>query len=114
MLDPDEVASVVPDSEKTLSVSSFVGCGDVDDVYFDKPYYLSPTDPHAEEAYALIREGMRKKKMAALAQTVLCRRVRTVLIRASSSITSHLRHAGSLLPRHPRRPASRTPRRYTG
>lgn len=61
MLDPDEVASVVPDSEKTLSVSSFVGCGDVDDIYFDKPYYLSPTDPHAEEAYALIREGMRKE-----------------------------------------------------
>lgn len=82
VLDRDEVAAVVPDSDKTLSVSSFIGCGDIDDVYFDKPYYLAPTDRHAEDAYALIREGMRKKKVAALAQTVLFRRVRTVLIRA--------------------------------
>ncbi|WIY53571.1 Ku protein [Devosia sp. YIM 151766] len=82
MLDPDEVAAAVPDSDKTLAVSAFIGCGDIDDVYFDKPYYLAPSDRHAEEAYALIREGMRKKQVAALAQTVLFRRVRTVLIRA--------------------------------
>ena len=82
MLDPEEVASAVPDSDKTLSVSTFIGCGDIDDIYFDKPYYLAPTDRNAEEAYGLIREGMRKKKVAALAQTVLFRRVRTVLIRA--------------------------------
>lgn len=80
-LDPEEVAAAVPDSDKTLSVSSFISCGEIDDLYFDKPYYLAPTDRHAEEAYALIREGMRKKKVAALAQTVLFRRVRTVLIR---------------------------------
>ncbi|MCG8273879.1 Ku protein [Aquamicrobium sp. NLF2-7] len=85
MLDPEEVASAVPDSDKTLAVSTFIGCGDIDDVYFDKPYYLAPSDRHAEEAYALIREGMRKKKVAALAQTVLFRRVRTVLIRAHGS-----------------------------
>ena len=81
VLDPEEVASAVPDSDKTLSVSNFIRCSDIDDVYFDKPYYLAPTDRHAEEAYALIREGMRKKKVVALAQTVLFRRVRTVLIR---------------------------------
>lgn len=81
-LDPEEVAAAVPESDKTLSVSAFIGCGDVDDVYFDKPYYLAPADKAAEEAFALIREGMRKKKAAAIAQTVLFRRVRTVLIRA--------------------------------
>ena len=85
MLDPEEVASAVPDSDKTLAVSAFIGCGDIDDVYFDMPYYLAPSDRHAEEAYALIREGMRATKVAALAQTVLFRRVRTVLIRAHGS-----------------------------
>ena len=81
-LEPDDVADAVPDSDKTLSVSAFIGCSDIDDVYFDKPYYLTPSDRHAEEAFALIREGMRKKKVAAIAQTVLFRRVRTLLIRA--------------------------------
>ena len=85
MLDPDEIASAVPESDKTLAVSAFIGCGDIDSVYFDKPYYLAPADRHAEEAYALIREGMRARNVAALAQTVLFRRVRTVLIRAHGS-----------------------------
>lgn len=85
MLDPEEVASAVPESDKTLSVSAFVGCGDIDSVYFDKPYYLAPADRHAEEAYALIREGMRARNVAALARTVLFRRVRTVLVRTHGS-----------------------------
>ncbi|MTE01290.1 Ku protein [Paracoccus sp. YIM 132242] len=82
MLDAGEVASAVPDSDKTLSITAFIGCDDIDDLYFDKPYYIAPVDEGAEEAFALIRDGMRAKKVAALAQTVLFRRVRTVLIRA--------------------------------
>ncbi len=82
MLEPEEVASVVPESDKTLAVSAFIGCADIDDVYFDKPYYLAPSDKTATEAFILIREGMRKKKVAAIAQAVLFRRVRTLLIRA--------------------------------
>jgi DNA end-binding protein Ku len=82
VLSPDEIAAAVPESDKTLSITAFIGCDDIDDLYFDKPYYLAPTDAEAAEAFALIREGMRKKKVAALAQTVLFRRVRTVLIRA--------------------------------
>lgn len=85
MLDADEVSSAVPESDKSLSVSTFIGCDDIDDIYFDKPYYLAPSDRHAEEAYGLIREGMKAKKVAALAQTVLFRRVRTVLIRVQGS-----------------------------
>ncbi len=81
VLDPEEVTAAVPESDKTLAVSAFIGCAEIDDVYFDKPYYLAPTDASAKEAFALIREGMRKKKVAAIAQTVLFRRVRTVLIR---------------------------------
>lgn len=81
VLEPEEVADAVPDSDKTLSVQAFVGCGDIDDVYFDKPYYLAPASGTGEEAFALIREGMRKKKVAAIAQAVLFRRVRTLLIR---------------------------------
>ena len=82
VLEPEEVAAAVPESDKTLSVSAFVACTDIDDVYFDRPYYLAPSDKNAEEAFNLIREGMRGKKVAAIAQTVLFRRVRSVLIRS--------------------------------
>ena len=81
MLDPAEIAAAVPDSDKTLTVLFFVAIADIDEVYYDKPYFLAPSDSIAHEAFALIREGMRKQKVAAIAQTVLFRRVRTVLIR---------------------------------
>jgi DNA end-binding protein Ku len=85
VLRPEDLAAAVPESDKTLAVSAFIGCGDIDDVYFDKPYYLAPADKLAEEAFALIRDGMRQSKVAAIAQTVLFRRVRTVLIRAHNN-----------------------------
>lgn len=81
LLEPDEIAAAVPESDKTLAVESFVLCDDVDAVYFDKPYFVAPADEAAEEAFAVMREGMRKKKVVAVARAVLFRRVRTLLIR---------------------------------
>lgn len=81
VLDPKEIASAVPKSNKTLDISAFIPCTDIDDLYFDKPYYLAPADRHATDIFALIREGMKSRKVAALAQTVLFRRLRTVLVR---------------------------------
>ncbi|MBW6425721.1 Ku protein [Rhizobium sp. XQZ8] len=80
IIDPDEVAATIPDSNKTLEIEAFIPCSDVDDVYFDKPYYLTP-DKLGSEAFAALRDGMRKSKVAAIARTVLFRRMRTVLIR---------------------------------
>ncbi|MDD2861366.1 MAG: Ku protein [Acidiphilium sp.] len=80
-LEPDEVAAAVPDSDKTLAISDFIACDAIDTVYFDRPYYLVPADRTGAEAYTLIREGMRARSVAAIARTVLFRRVRTVLIR---------------------------------
>jgi DNA end-binding protein Ku len=82
VLEPEEVASAIPESDKTLSISAFVSWADIDDLYFDKPYYLTPAEKHGGEAFALIREGMRRKKVVAVAQAVLFRRARTLLIRA--------------------------------
>ncbi len=80
VLEPDEVAAAVPDSDKTLAIEAFIPAGEIDDVYFDKPYYLAP-DTVGAEAFKLLRDGMRQAKVAALARTVLFRRLRTVLIR---------------------------------
>ncbi|WP_117195522.1 non-homologous end joining protein Ku [Rhizobium terrae] len=80
ILEPEEVAAAVPDSDKTLKIDAFIPCHEIDDVYFDKPYYLAP-DKMGTDAFLLLRDGMKKAKVAAIARTVLFRRVRTVLIR---------------------------------
>lgn len=81
VLEPEEVAAAVPPSDKTLTVDAFLDCSEIDDIFFDKPYFLAPDGKQGLEAYALIREGMREAGVAALARTVLFRRLRTVLIR---------------------------------
>ena len=80
-VEPEEIAAVIPHGDKTLTVSAFIGLADVDDLHFDKPYYLAPADRSADETFTLVREGMRAAKAAAIAEAVLFRRVRTVLIR---------------------------------
>ncbi|WP_313605648.1 Ku protein [Rhizobium sp.] len=79
VLEPDEIASAVPDSDKTLAITAFIPCDEIDDVYFDKPYYLAPQKT-GEDAFALLRDGMKEAQVAAIASTVLFRRLRTVLI----------------------------------
>ena len=81
ILEPEEVAAAVPEADKMLNAQTFISCGDIDDVYLDKPYYLAPADEESVEVFTLIRDGLKKKKVAAIADTVLFRRVRTLLIR---------------------------------
>lgn len=81
VLEAEDVAAAVPESDKMLAISAFIDCADIDDVFFDKPYYLAPSDRMGDEAFNLLREAMEKKGVAALARTVLFRRLRTVIIR---------------------------------
>jgi DNA end-binding protein Ku len=64
-----------------LRIEAFIPCSQIDTTYFDKPYYLAP-DKLGKDAFLLLRDGMKKEKVAAIARTVLFRRMRTVLIRA--------------------------------
>ncbi len=82
MIDPEEVTAVIPDSDKMLEIEAFVPCSDIEDVYFDKPYYLAPTDDVSEDAFAGLRDALKEANVTAIARTVLFRRMRTVLIRA--------------------------------
>ena len=81
VLEPAEIAAAVPESDKRLTVSAFVDRGEIDDVYFDRPYYLAPSDRSGDEAFELIREGLRVTNTVAIAQAVLFRRVRSLMIR---------------------------------
>lgn len=77
----DEIAAAVPEADKCLRLEALIPCAQVDRVFFDKPYHMAPVGPAAEEPFALVVAGLRKRKLAGLARTVLFRRLRTVLIR---------------------------------
>lgn len=79
-LQPDEAAAAIPHGDKTIEVAAFVDRGDIDELYFDRPYFLGPAERSAAEAFALLREGLKATSVAAIARALLFRRVRTLLI----------------------------------
>src|SRR5262247_695922 len=51
-----------------------------DELYLESPYYIAPTDKVGQEAFSVIRDAMREKKMAGLARVVLTRREHVVML----------------------------------
>jgi DNA end-binding protein Ku len=81
VLEPEEIAEAVPQGDKVLDVATFLPCDEIDDLFFDRPYYVTPGTPVAAEAFGLIRDVMAQREAAALARTVIFRRMRSILIR---------------------------------
>jgi len=80
MLDDDELKAVQIESNHTIDIERFVPRGDVDELYLDTPYYLTPTDRVGEEAFAVIRDAMGAEKKVGLARVVLFRRERLMML----------------------------------
>ncbi len=81
VLSPEDIAAAAPEADKKLSVAAFIPCDEIDRLYFDRPYYLTPASDAAAPLYAEFRDALKKKHAAAVAHAVLFRRLRAVLVR---------------------------------
>ena len=71
LLDDEEIESVKLESKKTLELTQFVDIGDIDPIFYDKPYYVVPADDLAEEAFIVLREALRKARKIGLGQLAM-------------------------------------------
>jgi DNA end-binding protein Ku len=71
LLDPEEIESVKLESRKTLDLVQFVDLGDIDAMYFDKPYFMVPADDLAEEAFVVLRDALRNSKKVGIGQLAM-------------------------------------------
>jgi len=79
-VEDDELSSIAIDSTRTVEIEKFVPKATIDDRYRDTPYYLAPEDQVGQEAFAVIRDAMKKKKMVGIARVVMARRERVMMI----------------------------------
>ncbi|PWJ85568.1 DNA end-binding protein Ku [Pseudaminobacter salicylatoxidans] len=82
LIEEDEIEALQIESEHTINLDGFVHKSEIDRIYLDTPYYLTPSDKVSEEAFAVIREALAEKKMAGLSRIVLYRRERPAIIEA--------------------------------
>jgi DNA end-binding protein Ku len=80
IVEDDELANIAIESSKTIDIESFVPKASIDDRYRDTPYYIAPEDKVGQEAFAVIRDAMKKKKMVGIARIVMARRERIMML----------------------------------
>lgn len=71
LLDQEEIDSVKLESRKTLDLVEFVDIGDIDAMYYDKPYFVVPADDLAEEAYVVLRDALKASKKIGVGQLAM-------------------------------------------
>src|SRR3954452_8631670 len=71
LLDQEEIDGVKLESRKTLDLVEFVDTGDIDAMYYDKPYFVVPADDLAEEAYVVLRDALRASKKVGVGQLAM-------------------------------------------
>jgi DNA end-binding protein Ku len=79
-VEDDEIDKISIESTHTIDIESFVPRAEIDERYMDSPYYLAPTDEVGQEAFIVIREAMREKKMVGIGRVVLYKRERILMI----------------------------------
>jgi DNA end-binding protein Ku len=80
LLEDEELDQVALESTHTIEIEAFVPVAEVDRIYLDESYYIVPDDKVAQEAFAVIREAMRKEGLVGLARVVLYRRERLLML----------------------------------
>ncbi len=80
LVDEEELDNVALESTHTIEIERFVPMAEVDRIYLDESYYLTPQDEMSQEAFAVIREAMRKEDLVGIARVVLSRREHLLLL----------------------------------
>ena len=94
MVEDTDLEALKIESTKIIELETFVPQAEIDEIYLDSPYYLAPDDKVAEEAFAVIRDAMTKKKMVGIGRVVLNRRERMLMLapRSKGMLATTLRY----------------------
>jgi DNA end-binding protein Ku len=77
-----DLEAIALQRSQSIEIVRFVELGDVDPIYFDRTYYLAPSDVDAQRRpYALLLEAMRETGMAAVGKFVLWGKENLCLLR---------------------------------
>jgi DNA end-binding protein Ku len=80
ILTEDEIKSVRLETTRTIDIERFVDASEIDRLYWNDPYYLTPDGKIAAEAFAVIREAMSQTGKIALGRVVLHTRERLLAL----------------------------------
>ena len=78
----DELESVAIGSTHTIEIHQFVPRREIDELYWNIPYYVAPEGEIGRQAFAVIREAIKKEGMVALGHVVFTTREHVIAVEA--------------------------------
>jgi Ku protein len=81
-LEPEELEAVAIESKRVIDIDHFVSGDEIDELYINSPYYIVPDGEVGQQAFAVIREAMRKEGMVGLAKIVFTSREHIIAVEA--------------------------------
>jgi DNA end-binding protein Ku len=79
-LEPEELEAVAIESTRTIEIDEFVPRKEIDELYLNNPYYVVPDGEVGQQAFAVIREAIRKEGMVALGRVVFTSREHVIAL----------------------------------
>jgi len=80
IVDPEEIKKIEPRTAKTMEILEFVKTSDVDPVYFESSYYMTPEEA-GQRPYALLTKALEESEYVAIAKLTMHNREYTVFLR---------------------------------
>jgi DNA end-binding protein Ku len=71
LLEDEELDAVKLETKKTLELVQFVDEAEIPPLYYDAPYFLTPADDLAEDAFRVVRDALRRARRVGLGQLAL-------------------------------------------
>ena len=89
VIDTDEVKKLRPKGDQSIHVKGFTKVDSLDPMYHaGRTYYLMPDGPVGQKPYQLLRAGMEREGVAALAEVVMSGREQLVLLRSTGNLVT--------------------------
>src|SRR5215467_14514269 len=81
-VEPDELEAVAIESKHVIDIEEFVPRNEIDELYLRDPYYIVPDGEVGQQAFAVIRDAIRKEGMVALGKVVFTTREHIIALEA--------------------------------
>ena len=99
--DRDELAELRPESTRAVELSDFVGLSEIDPIYYERTYWLSPANDTAKKPYQLLLAAMEKRELVGIGTVVMRNKQYLAAIRPLDGVLamSTMRFADEIVPR---------------
>ena len=79
-VEDEDLEALQVESTHTIEIDKFVPRKQLDERYFDSPYYIVPNDKVGQDAFAVIRDAMKGKGVVGLGRVVISKRERPIIL----------------------------------